>query len=43
MCVALRGLILAFYPFLLFSEARQSVAKKSGEMLMDLTLRHQNL
>ena len=43
MCVALRGLILAFCEFLHFSEAWQSVAKKSGEMLMGLTLRHQNL
>ena len=43
MCVALRVLILAFCEFLHFSEAWQSVAKKSGEMLMGLTLRHQNL
>lgn len=28
MCVALRGLILAFYPFSQFSAARQSLAKK---------------
>ena len=36
-------LILAFCEFLHFSEACQSVAKKSDEMLRNLTLRHQNL
>ncbi len=43
MCVALRVLILAFYSFLLFFGGEVIGSKKSGEMLMDLTLRHQSL
>lgn len=36
-------LILAFCNFFTFSGAGYLVAKKRGEMLSDLTFRHQNL